>query len=694
MKKIYGFIVLIFILSNAISAQQNITNSHANGNVTLIPRNILFSSEDKFSVMLSPDGSKISYIAPVNGVTNIWVGPVGDPGSAKPVTNDTYRGITRYNWAYTNEHILYLQDKNGDWNWQVYSVNLSNEKIKNFTHLNGVQTTIQALSFKYPEEIIIGLNNRSPEFRDLYRLNIETGGMTLLLKNDGFHKFYIDDDYHIRFASRQTPGGGKEIFERTEKGDWKPFAEIGWEDELTVDILGFDSTGKVIYLKDSRSRDTAALYAYNLETGEKTIIAEDGKVDLDGRGFYRPLIHPTKKNVQAVAAEYDRMHWKIIDPSIKDDIEYLRTVNDGDFFIESRTLDDKAWTVVYMSDDGPLAYYYYDRDARNARFLFTLNEKLESEPLAKMIPVIIKSRDGLDLVSYYTLPSKSDSNGDDIPDRPLPMVLLVHGGPEGRDYWGLNSIHQLLANRGYAVLSINFRGSTGFGKNFTNAGKFEYGRKMQYDLIDGVDWAVKKGIADPDRVGIMGGSYGGYATLAALAFTPEIFACGVDICGMSNLTSSEENIPPYDHWDRVRWTNFVGNISTKEGRELLSERSPLNYANRVRRPLLIAQGANDPIVNQSESAQMVLAMQERNLSVTYVLFPDEGHGFVRPKNNIAFYAVAEAFFAKHLGGRFEPIDKDFQGSAITVPVGAEEVPGLEAALNGSDYHNLPEKSGK
>jgi len=470
--------------------------------------------------------------------------------------------------------------------------------------------------------------------------------------------------------------GGKEIFERTEKGDWKTFAKIGWEDELTVDILGFDSTGKVIYLKDSRSRDTAALYAYNLETGEKTIIAEDAKVDLDGRGFYRPLIHPTEKNVQAVAAEYDRMHWKIIDPSIKDDIEYLRTVNDGDFFIESRTLDDKAWTVVYMSDDGPLAYYYYDRDARNARFLFTLNEKLESEPLAKMIPVIIKSRDGLDLVSYYTLPSKSDSNGDDIPDRPLPMVLLVHGGPEGRDYWGLNSIHQLLANRGYAVLSINFRGSTGFGKNFTNAGKFEYGRKMQYDLIDGVDWAVTKGIADPDRVGIMGGSYGGYAVLAGLAFTPETFACGVDMYGPSNLITlldSEQEIEEE--------ATSIGDPRTEEGQKLLAERSPLNYVDRIQRPLLVEQGANDPIVKRNESDQIVQVMQEKNLSVTYVLFPDEGHYIARPENNIAFYAVAESFLAQHLGGRFEFIDDDLQGSSITVPVGAEEIPGLEVALS-------------
>ena len=336
--------------------------------------------------------------------------------------------------------------------------------------------------------------------------------------------------------------------------------------------------------------------------------------------------------------------------------------------------------MVYVVDDGPLRYYYYDHNQRKARFLFTDKEKLQGQDLAKMVPVIIKSRDGLDLVSYYTLPLRSDSNTDGKPDVPLPMVLDVHGGPWARDDWGYNPQHQWLANRGYAVLSVNFRGSTGFGKNFTNAGNLEWGRKMQNDLIDAVEWAVQQGIADPEKIAIMGGSYGGYATLAGLTFTPDTFNCGVDIVGPSNLTSLLQSIPPYWKPELDQLTTRVGDFRTEDGKKLLGERSPLTYVDRIARPLLIAQGANDPRVKQNESDQIVKAMQAKNLPVTYVLYADEGHGFVRPENRLSFYAIAEAFLAEHLGGKYEPIGKDFQGANLTVPAGADEVPGLTDAL--------------
>jgi dipeptidyl aminopeptidase/acylaminoacyl peptidase len=315
-----------------------------------------------------------------------------------------------------------------------------------------------------------------------------------------------------------------------------------------------------------------------------------------------------------------------------------------------------------------------------ADFLFTDRQALEGQPLVNMHSAVIRSRDGLEMVSYYSLPPGSDSDGDGRPDEPLPAVLFVHGGPWARDMWGYHPYHQWLANRGYAVLSVNFRGSTGFGKAFVNAGDLEWGAAMHDDLLDGVAWAVEEGIADPGRVAISGGSYGGYATLVGLTFSPETFACGVDIVGPSNLITLVESIPPY--WQPMieLFTNRMGDHRTDEGRALLQERSPLTYVDRIRRPLLIGQGANDPRVKQAESDQIVQAMQEKVIPVTYVLYPDEGHGFARPENNMSFSAVAEAFLAPILGGRSEPIGNDFEGSSITVPVGVEEVPGLDEAL--------------
>ena len=675
-RSLIGIPLLIFLLIVGYADEPNSTNLQFDENSSLIPREVLFGDPDQGMIVLSPDGSKISYCAPVNGVLNIWVGPTDDPKSAKPVTKDAHHGVVIYNWAYTNEHILYLQDKDGDANWRVHCLNLSSGEIKNLTPFEGVRAWIEAMSPKFPEEIIIGLNNRDLRFQDLYRLNITTGNLTNIQENNEFLQFYIDDDYRVRLATKISSNSGREIFKRTENGDWKLFSKIGVEDEKTTGILGFDKTGTVVYMWDSRDRNTAALYALNLETGEKTLLAENSRADLSDMSWENVLIHPTERNVQAVVVNYDRKRWQVVDPSIKGDLEYLSTIEDGDFSVASRTLDDDAWIVAYAADDGWGGVYYYDRNKREARFLFTGCKELEDRPLAKMNPVIIESRDGLNLVSYYTLPLNSDFNDDGIPDKPLPTVLFVHGGPEGRDMWGYYAEHQWLANRGYAVLSVNFRGSTGFGKNFTNAGNLEWGRKMQYDLIDGVDWAVKKGIADPDRVGIMGGSYGGYAVLAGLAFTPETFACGVDMYGPSNLITlldSEQEIEEE--------ATSIGDPRTEEGQKLLAERSPLNYVDRIQRPLLVEQGANDPIVKRNESDQIVQVMQEKNLSVTYVLFPDEGHYIARPENNIAFYAVAESFLAQHLGGRFEFIDDDLQGSSITVPVGAEEIPGLEVALS-------------
>lgn len=641
----------------------------------LIPREVLFGNPDRTSIQLSPDGATIAYLAPVDGVLNVWVGPADDPAGVKPVTKDTGRGIRFYGWAYSNDRILYIQDKDGDENWHLYGVDLSTTETRDLTPVEGVQARIQEASPKFPHEILIALNDRLPQFHDLYLLNIDTGERRLVQENEGFVGFVTDDDYNVRLATRMTPDGGREILRQTDAGGWELFTKVEMEDTLTTSPVGFDKMGKILHMTSSRDRNTAALIALDLETGEQTLIAEDPQADVSDI-----MIHPTEKNVQAAGFTYERKNWQILDESIADDLAYLRTVADGEVEVVSRTLDDRYWIVAYMIDNAPVRYYRYDREEQRAQFLFTNRKALEGLSLAKMHPVIIASRDGLSLVGYCTLPAWSDNDSDGRPDEPLPMVLVAHGGPWARDIWGYNAWHQWLANRGYAVLSVNFRGSTGFGKALINASIREWGAKMHNDLIDAVNWAVQEGIADRERVAIMGGSYGGYATLVGLTFTPETFACGVDIVGPSNLVTLLESIPPYWQPQVALWATRVGDHRTEEGRAFLTERSPLTHVDRIQRPLLIGQGANDPRVKQAEADQIVQAMQDKQIPVTYVLYPDEGHGFARPENRLSFNAVAEAFLAQCLGGRHEPIDDDFEGSSITVPVGAENVPGLTEAL--------------
>ena len=644
-------------------------------NTPLIPREALFGNPDKASAQISPDGTRLAFLAPVEGVLNVWVGPVDDPGAAKPVTEDRKRGIRGYGWAYDNQHIGYVQDKDGDENWHAYAVNLETNETRDLTPIDGVQARLQQASYKFPKETLIAINDRDPRLHDIYRVNLETGERKLVMKNEGYAGFVTDDELNVRFAMRFTPDGGSELLEPTPDGGWKSFVKIKNQDTLTTGPAGFDKSGKVLYMIDSRGRNTAAFTTVDLETGKQTIVAKDPRADISGA-----MAHPTEKNVQAVAFTYERKHWKILDDSIKPDFTYLRTVADGDFQVISRTLDDRHWIVAYIMDNGPVRYYTYDRRAKKANFLFTNRKSLEGLPLAKMHPVIIKSRDGLNLISYLTLPVGTDLDANARPERPLPMVLNVHGGPWARDNWGYHPYHQWLANRGYAVLSVNFRGSTGFGKKFTNAADGEWAGKMHDDLIDAVKWAVKERIAEPNRVAIMGGSYGGYATLVGVTFTPDVFACGVDIVGPSSLVTFMETIPPY--WMPIidLFKQRIGDHETAEGRAFLTKRSPLTYTDRIRRPLLIGQGANDPRVKQSESDQIVEKMQQKNIPVTYVLFPDEGHGFARPENRLAFNAIAEAFLCEHLGGRYEPIGNDFAGSSVKVPTGAEQVPGVTDAL--------------
>jgi dipeptidyl aminopeptidase/acylaminoacyl peptidase len=643
--------------------------------VPIIPREVIFGNPDRASVQISPDGAHLSWLAALNGVLNVWVAPRKDPSAARAVTQDSGRGIRFYFWAQTSQHLLYGQDKNGDENWRIYAVDLDSGAVKDLTPFEGVNAQVWSISTRFPHEIVVGLNQRNPQWHDVFKINILSGEMSLLQKNNEFAGFTIDEDYNVREAYRMTPAGGFEIFKHTPRGRWLLLDNIPQADALTTGSIGFDESGKTLYMKDSRGRDTSALVALDYESGEKTVLAEDPHADASD-----VLLHPTQKRVQAVSFVYDRKHWKILDPALEPDYAYLTGLADGDMEIVSRSQDDLWWVILFLTDASPASFYLYDRSARRAEFLFTQRKSLEGQPLTRMHSAVIKSRDGLDLVVYTSLPLDSDSNGDGIPDQPLPTILNPHGGPWWRDFWGYNPLHQWMANRGYAVINVNFRSSTGFGKAFLNAGNLEWGGKVMEDQIDAVNWAISSGIADPRKVAVMGASFGGYSTLAGLTMYPEVFACGADQVGPVNLITLLESTPPYWKAMLEMFTTRVGDHRTEEGRALLQKHSPLTYVDQIRAPLLIGQGANDPRVKQAESDQIVAAMRSKGIPVTYVLYPDEGHGFARPENNFSFNAITEAFLARVLGGRVEPYGDDLNNSSLVVLTGAEDVPGLIEAL--------------
>lgn len=644
----------------------------------LIPREVLFGNPERAAARLSPDGRQISWLAPLDGVMNVYVAPVDQLDQARAVTNDRSTGIAQYFWAYDNQHLLYLQDQDGDEDYHLYAVHLESREVRDLTPFEKITAQMMAVSHRHPHEVLVGINDRDQHwFHDAYRINIATGERTLVYQNDQFVGFVADDDYNLRVAMTFTPAGGALVMkaDSAAEGGFAPLMEIDPADIMTTSPAGLDRSGKLLYLLDSRTRDTAAFRSLDLESGAESTLFETPLADVSG-----VMMHPTEHTVEAVSWNYDREQWAVLDDSVRADLEYLKSVSPGDYSIGSRTLDDRKWIVGYLVDNGPVRYYLYDRDAREARFLFSHRPELEQLPLAPMHPVVIPSRDGLKLVSYLTLPNEADQDRDGKADRPLPMVLFVHGGPWARDEWGYNPVHQLLANRGYAVLSVNYRGSTGFGKNFINAANMEWAGRMHDDLLDAVEWAVQSGVTERNRVAIMGGSYGGYASLVGLTFTPETFVCGVDIVGPSSLVSLMDNPPPY--WMPIMslMKTRVGDYTTEEGRQFLLSRSPITRVDAIQRPLLIGQGARDPRVKQAESDQIVAAMQSRKIPVTYLLYPEEGHGFDRPENNISFFAVSEAFLATHLGGRYEPIDEAMKGARFSVPAGADGVPGLEQAI--------------
>lgn len=608
--------------------------------IALIPRDILFGNPEKASPQISPDGKMMAYLAPVNNVMNVWVKAIGAEDD-KAVTKDDNRGIRIYFWAADSKHIMYLQDIGGDENWRLYGVNLETDEIKDLTPFENVQTQIVDRDKHFPNELLIGMNKDNPQIHDVYHLDLTNNELKLVAKNPGnFMGWVADSNLKIRGAMAATPDGGTELMIRkNEKSDWKKILSWDSENSLSSGPIGFTKDGNSVYLIDSRIANAGRLVKYNIASGDIEVIAEDPQYDVSNM-----MIHPDTYEIQAVAFTKAREEWIILDEEIKDDFQVIANLDRGDYFIYNRDNTDKTWLVGFTADNGPVAYYAFDRDSLKGTFLFYSRPVLKEYTLAKMEPISFISSDGLTIHGYLTLPPGKEPQN-------LPLVLNVHGGPWYRDSWGYNGEAQWLANRGYACLQVNFRGSTGYGKEFVNAGDKEWGGKMHDDLVDAVHWAIEQGIANPEKVAIYGGSYGGYAALVGATFTPDLFCCALDLVGPSNLLSFITSIPPYWETYKAIFYKRVGNPDTEA--DFLESRSPLFKVDNIKIPMLIAQGANDPRVKQAESEQIVAAMKEKGIEHEYLLFPDEGHGFAKPENRIKFYTAAEKFLAKHLGGRYE-----------------------------------------
>lgn len=615
-------------LLSPVAAQQKAATA-------LIPRDVLFGNPQRADPQISPDGKQLGYLAPVDGVLNVWMRTLGKSDD-RPVTSDTKRGIRNFAWQFDNRHILYVQDVGGDENWRLYQTDIATKQTKDLTPFEKVRVDLVAYDWKTPNAILVQMNKRDPQVFDVYRLDLKRGTIDLDTQNPGnVETWQADNAMRIREALVATPDGGSIIRVRNDEASpWRDL--IKWGSDEIGGVSGFSPDNTKIWIVSSLDVNAARLLEIDVASGARKVIAADPQFDVAG-----VITQPKTNALQVVTVVKQRAEYDFIDSKIKADYEILQKVRNGDITAISRDLDDDKWIVTYVSDDAPTYFYLYDRPAKKATLLFSNRPALEKYRLSPMKPIEFTSRDGMKIYGYLSTPAGVDA-------KDLPMVLWVHGGPWARDVWGYDRYAQWLANRGYAVLQVNFRGSTGYGKQYVNAGDRQWAGTMRTDLLDGKDWAVKQGVADPQKVCIMGGSYGGYATLAGLAFSPDAYTCGVDIVGPSNLNTLLKTIPPY-------WSTALSTFHKRMGdtETLLTAQSPLFKADQIKVPLLIGQGANDPRVNKAESDQIVAAMRKNDRAVEYYVFPDEGHGFARPTNNMAFNAATEVFLAKYLGGRAE-----------------------------------------
>jgi dipeptidyl aminopeptidase/acylaminoacyl peptidase len=632
----------------------------------LIPRTVLFGNPDRTNVQLSPDGKHIAWLAAKDGVMNVFVAPIDHLDKAVAITSDKTRPVRMYFWTFDNKHLLYQQDTGGDENFHVFRIDVAGGEALDLTPQKGARSEVIAASEKHPNQVLVQENDRDPHAFDIYEIDLTSGKRTLVFENkDEYAGFVPDFDNHLALAIKSQDDGSSQMFVPDGKKGWTAWDSIPFEDSQSTQPFATSLDGKKVYMLDSRPSDTAAFVEVDLKTKKSKILASDAKADI-GNIFW----HPTKHIPLAYSVEYERQKWHALDKSIQPDLDALaKLAGDGEFGIASMSLDMKTWIVGIGSPQHPGNMYLWNHAKHSGTFLFSTRPELDKQPLVGMESVVIPSRDGMSLVSYLTKPAGATG--------PVPMVLFVHGGPWGRDSYGYGPFQQLLANRGYAVLQVNFRGSTGLGKKFVNAANLEWGKKMHEDLLDAVKWAIDNGVTTKDQVAIMGGSYGGYSTLVGVTMTPEVFACGVDIVGPSNLLTLISTIPPYWKPALAQFKKRIGDWDTTDGKKLLEEVSPLTHAAAIKKPLMIGQGANDPRVKQAESQQIVDAMKKHGLPVTYILFPDEGHGFARPENNIAFVGAAEAFLSAHLGGYYLPLSSDeVKASTMQVKDGKQGIPGM------------------
>jgi dipeptidyl aminopeptidase/acylaminoacyl peptidase len=632
----------------------------------VIPRRLFFEDPERTWLRISPQGTRLAWLAPVDGILNLWVAPADAVGQAQPVTRVTDRAISSFfAWAWTERHVVFFREHDGDENWRAISVDVETGATVPLTPERGVRAWFVQRSPQRPTEVLLSHNARDKTYFDAHQVDVVTGRSSLVLENREFLRLYADLALEIRFATRTRRDGSTDIMERKADGSWAPFTQVPLEDRDTTWIVAAPPQARTLYLVDSRGRDKGALFEVDLETQKATLLAADEDADVSA-----VLLDPATDRPIAAMAKAAKSRWHVVDAGLHEVFDGMqRYAGYGEIGFGGASRGGGRFAAFVDRDDASGEYVLFERNGGQPRSLFRTRPKLDDVKLRPMLPVSMPARDGLAVPGYLTLPRDDFRRG--------PLMLVIHGGPYWRDSWGFNSVHQWLANRGYAVLSVNYRGSTGFGKAFINAADREWGGRMHDDLIDAVEWAIAKGYADPARVGFMGASYGGYAALTAATKTPEVFACIVDIFGISNLITFMATIPPYwEPWFAV-WRRRLADPATEEGKTWLKERSPLTHVERIVRPLLIAQGLNDVRVVAAESEQIVRAMQARNIPVTYVTFADEGHGFVRPQNRLAFNAVVEQFLARHLGGRAEPIGDAFSGSSLKFETGRNLIPGLE-----------------
>lgn len=642
MYSLFVFVCTILSIYFAYPLFSHQTKHEKTEEVALIPRQLLFGNPEKTSPRLSANGQYLAYLAPdEKQVLNVWIRELNNPQKKDWLaTSDQKRGIRQFSWQLDNQHILYVQDRDGDENWHLYQTDIFTKETKDLTPFEGVKAEIVDYDPKHPDYMLVGLNQRDPGLFDVYRLNLVTGELTLNTENFGdiFH-WVADHNLDVRVAQAYQADGATVIYIRDDvNSPWREFLIID-ANESESQVAGFSADNQSVYFVSSVDNDTSRLLQIDLKTGEKTILAEDPQYDLSDL-----MVNPITYKIEAAGVERERQEWIPLDSSVAKDFERLQQLDKGVFQVVSRDLANQKWVVASISDQRPTRYYLYDRASQQASLLFSTQPALEQYALSAMTPISFTAQDGMKLHGYLTLPVGRDP-------RQLPAILFVHGGPWVRDSWGFQPMIQWLADRGYAVLQINYRGSTGYGKHYLNAGNKEWGGKMHQDLLDGKQWLIAQGYADPQKIAIYGGSYGGYATLAGLAFTPDEFCCGVDIVGPSNLITLLQTIPPYWAPLKAQTDRRLGNLETDQ--EYLKSRSPLYKAENIKKPLLIGQGANDPRVKQAESDQIVEAMRKNQLPVEYLLFADEGHGFARPENRLKFCAAAEHFLSTYLGGRYE-----------------------------------------